>query len=429
MVHINHDGLQPGMKLARKVEDRQGRLLMAAGTELTDRHIRSLRLWGITAVDVEGDEPENTSKSEIAAPLSAETVETAKALTAKAFCHNMSHRNHPFIRQVTVIYFSRLVRQLQKDKTVADKVLMLNQSNPPLTPTALPSGNARRKRPTLDEFVRGTKTIMSLPAVYNEIVRVVNDPRSSATDVANIISGDTGLTARLLRLVNSAFYGFPGKVDTVTRAITLVGLSQLCELALATSVMGVSSKGAGSHIDLPAFWKHSLCCGVVTRLLAEHKHETNPERYFVTGLLHDIGRLVILTQLPDLALEAIRAAQTTRQPLSAMEDAHIGFTHADVGRALLENWNLPPSQRQAVFRHHRPLEGGEYVTEVAATHLADVIAHVMGTGLNGELALPPFQPQAWDHLALAPEILPALIDEADMQVKDLAGIFDLEERR
>jgi HD-like signal output (HDOD) protein len=430
MGRVSQKDLQPGMKLAHSLEDRSGRLLMTTGTELTERHIRSLKLWGIMMVDIEGDDGESAASGS-SAPLGVETLAQAKALTAEAFRHNLALSAHPLIKELMSIYMTRMARELEKK----DSGLFANLSGSAdmtslaLYATAASKGLGISEKPSLNALVHKTETLASPPAIYNEIITVVNDPRSSATDVANVISGDPGLTARLLRLVNSAFYGFPGKVETVTRAITLVGMNELSELAMATSVMKSFSEGLGRGIDTGAFWRHSLGCGVLARLFAEQRHEPNSERYFVTGLLHDIGRLVIISQLPRSAADAIRKTQIEKKPLSVSERECMGFTHAEVGRELLARWNLPEGQRQAIAQHHSVGNSDAHYTEIAITHVSDVISHVMRIGWSGEPVVAPLDAAAWDHLGLQADILPALTEEAEMQVKDLAGVFDLDKGR
>ena len=124
--------------------------------------------------------------------------------------------------------------------------------------------------------------------------------------------------------------------------------------------------------------------------------------------------------------DAIRATHGTKQPLCTAEKARMGFTHAEVGCALLERWNLPAGQKQAVARHHAVVNADAFYTEVAITHVSDVITHVMRVGWSGEPAVAPLEPATWDHLGLNAEILPAIVDEAEMLVKDLAGVFDLD---
>lgn len=428
MGRISRNEVEVGMKLACALHDRQGHLLIAQNTELTEKHIRALKLWGFSSVDVyTADDHRNVGATPEVA-VSADAMERANEMTADAFRHNAAHKNHPLFTQLFSFYLARLSPELT------------GKEPPP--PTAAAAGQAALggkaveisplvalavKRVNLNDLMRKTETVASLPAVYDEIVKVVNDPRSSANDVANVISSDSGLTARLLRLVNSAFYGFPGGVETVTRATTLAGMNELSQLALATSVLKVFNEGFGKRIDMSAFWRHSLCCGVVARLLAEHQREPNSERHFVTGLLHDIGRLVIMAQLPLIAPEALRIANQSRRPLWMVEHDLMGFSHADVGRALLEKWNLPAGQQEAVACHHAVSDGSQHAVEIDTLHVANVIAHVMRIGRSGELVVSPLEPRAWDRLGLSPDILPALIQDAEMQVRDLAGVFDLGE--
>ena len=133
--------------------------------------------------------------------------------------------------------------------------------------------------------MKGTLEIPSLPMIFTRIDEAVNNPRSSLADIGRIISEDSSLTARLLKIVNSAFYSFPSKIETISRAVTVVGTQQLRDLALATSVMKLFQGIPPDLINMEAFWKHSIACGVAARVLAAHKREANIERFFVAGIL------------------------------------------------------------------------------------------------------------------------------------------------
>jgi putative nucleotidyltransferase with HDIG domain len=234
--------------------------------------------------------------------------------------------------------------------------------------------------------------------------------------VARVIGEDQGLTARLLRTVNSAFYSFPRPIDTVTQAVTVVGTRQVRDLALATSVMSMFDDVPAELIDLPSFWHHSLACGTIARVIASHRREDNVERYFVAGLLHDIGRLIIFQRAGTQSAEAIVRSRETGQPLFACEAEVLGCDHAQVGDALLEKWNFRGAFRDAVLHHHRPRSATKFPAETAAVHVADIVANALAWGRSGQMGVPPFEPEAWESLGIDPMLVPMLIEEAERQL-------------
>jgi putative nucleotidyltransferase with HDIG domain len=269
-------------------------------------------------------------------------------------------------------------------------------------------------------------SVSSLPGIYLRLSEVVADPLSSATDVGKVIADDPGLTARLLQLVNSAMYGFPQPIETVSHAISIVGTAQLQDLALATSVIRLFASLPPGLVTMDSFWRHSVACGVIARLLATRRRETNVERFFVAGLLHDIGRPVLFTQVPEESRAAMARSSETGVPLFFAEQAILGFDHTHVGQALLDMWKLPPSLREAVAHHHYPDRAKRFPMETATVHVADLIANAFQFGTSGEQALPPFAPAAWDLLGLPPTVLPDLVEESERHYEAAVQIIALE---
>jgi HD-like signal output (HDOD) protein len=413
MAQLSSADLQVGMKTARDVKDQQGRLLIPAGTSLTEKHLRAMKLWGIAVAHIEDEG--GAGATGIKAAFSAEILDQAGTETERLFANNAANRDHPVFQPLFDHCLAKTARRI--DTGGHDHAETKGSSQKP------PEVEYKCDY-SLGTIVRRSKTVSSLPAIYHEIVEVVNHPHSSAVDVANVISRDTGLTARLLKLVNSAFYGFPAKIETVSRATTMVGMNELCDLALATSVTGLFGKTPNADIDMSKFWSHSICCGLVGRSLANHRREPRTERYFVAGLLHDIGRLIIFTQLPATARSIMEESRKSGRPVLDLEVETMKFSHADVGSALLEFWNLAPSQQEAVECHHQPGAALRYPNEAAITHVAEITANAMRMGHSGDPLVPPLSVRAWDCLDLEPELLTTVMEETEMQVQDLTRILE-----
>lgn len=266
-----------------------------------------------------------------------------------------------------------------------------------------------------NHLIAESPELRSPPLVYRRLMEVLNHPRGGAGDVANVISQDMALTARLLKLVNSAFYSFPRKIETVSQAVSVVGTSQVRDLSLATSVADAFKNLPSDLIDVDAFWRHSLACGVAARAIAGLRSETNVERFFVAGILHDLGRLVLIMRAPDEARLVMQRAQERGALLFETEREVIGFDHGRVGGALMEHWTMPDSLREAVRFHHEPAKAERFPVEAATVHVADIIANGLQLGGSGERFVPPMSASAWASLGVDPLMIPFAVDQIDRE--------------
>ncbi len=276
------------------------------------------------------------------------------------------------------------------------------------------------------DLLKGVVSVASLPGVYLRLSGVVADPRSSSADVGRVIAEDPGLTARLLKLVNSAMYGFPSRIETVSHAISIVGTAQLQDLALATSVIRLFASMPQELVTMESFWRHSVACGVAARALASRRREVNVERFFVAGLLHDIGRPIMYMQVPDEARAAVTRSRETGEPLYLVEHTLLGFDHSHVGHALLDQWKLPPSLREAVAQHHFPDRASRFPVETAVVHVADLIANALRFGSSGEPGIPPLHQKAWDTIGVPATVLADIIREVEEHYETAVQVMALD---
>jgi putative nucleotidyltransferase with HDIG domain len=260
----------------------------------------------------------------------------------------------------------------------------------------------------------------SLPMVCSRLNEALNDPRSSTLEIAELIGNDAALTARLLRLVNSTFYGFPTRIETPSQAVMIIGTAHLCDLALTTAISRMFRDIPEDLVSMESFWRHSIACGLTARVLATHRREPNAERFFVAGVLHDIGRLVLFQQAPDLARAALLRAHERGELLHAAERDVVGFDHAAIGATLLRTWGLPASLEECVAYHHDPLQAHRHPLEAAIVHVADVITQALGFGTSGERLVPSVAPLAWDLLELPAAVVPIVVAEVEEQFGDVS---------
>lgn len=276
---------------------------------------------------------------------------------------------------------------------------------------------------TPDKLAKEVLTVTSLPTVYIKLVEKAQDPNSSSADFVTIISEDIGLSARLMKLVNSAFFGYPSRIDSLSRAVAIVGTKQLQDLALATSIFEIFKDVPTNLITMESFWKHSIGCGVVARILANYRREFNIERAFVSGLLLDIGRLVMFMAIPDITSRIFETARNQDQLLYQAERQALGFTHAHVGGALLKHWRLPEQIVHSVKYHHSPIAATRYKVDTALVHTADVIITALSSEASGEIFVPPPNNQAWEELGLSVNIIDTLLIDFEQQYRDAIGII------
>lgn len=207
---------------------------------------------------------------------------------------------------------------------------------------------------TAKSLVEESVTLFSLPDIYFQVDKMVHDPKYSAIDVGGVLSKDPALSIRLLKVVNSAYYGFPARIDTISRAITVIGIEDLQHLVLVTAIVDKFTHIPDSILDMTAFWLRSIKCGMIARLLAKKCAILHSERLFLMGLLHDIGLLVLLNKDPAKSLETLLMSSSDRQLLFATEKEIFGFTHTEVGAELIRSWGLPDALYHAIANYRNP---------------------------------------------------------------------------
>ena len=272
------------------------------------------------------------------------------------------------------------------------------------------------------DLVRGTVKLVSLPEIFIKVNSMVDDPTCSASDIGKFISQDPALTARLLKIANSPLYGFPSRIDTVSRSITVIGTRGLRDLILASSTIDAFSKMKSNFIDMDKFWSHSLYTGVLARLIATKCNALHTEPFFVAGLLHDIGKLIIQHKLPEMAREVHIREDDSDLARYELEDEVIGFNHARVGGELLRSWKLPVNIQDAVEFHHAPSMAKESPLGAAIIHLADSISksegHAVSSVKNNRI-----DPMAWAITGLDEAAIEDMLDEAQKQFQISLELF------
>lgn len=226
----------------------------------------------------------------------------------------------------------------------------------------------------IENRIRNLSKLSTLPHIAAKVVELVENPKTSASTLGKIISMDQVLAARILKLANSAYYGFPREISTINLAIVVLGFNTLRDLVVSLSVIDQFSRQSNRFIDPRYFWKHALDVGMGARAFAQSVHYPIPGEVFVGGLLHDIGLLVLFQEFPDLLRDIVQ--RTTDRELSfdeAMEQV-AGFSRAEVSAWLVEGWNLPPKLVQAIRYHLHPEDEPEGSQLTWLIHLTDLLS-------------------------------------------------------
>jgi putative nucleotidyltransferase with HDIG domain len=272
-------------------------------------------------------------------------------------------------------------------------------------------------------FVKQVGKLPSLPTLYYELTKAVDDPKASIAMIGTVVRKDQSLASRLLKLANSAYYSFPSQVETIEEALQLIGLREMRDLALATCVIGTFKNLPEHLINVSDFWKHSIACGVTSSLLAEHRHDPSPERFFVGGLLHDIGRLIMYLTVPKESEIILAKYISDKAPCCRVESQILGFDHADLGAELLSMWKIPVALVEMVRRHHNPDLFHSAIIDGATVHCADFIATALDFGNSGEPYVSALSNEACKRAMLQESDIVQLVEDVEQRFEQLCSIL------
>jgi HD-like signal output (HDOD) protein len=269
-------------------------------------------------------------------------------------------------------------------------------------------------------LVQGIDHLVSLPDVAIRVNQLVASNDYDITELVDIIAQDADISARLLRLVNSPLFGQRSKVETLSRAITLIGVEDLRNLVMATSMQRTFKGIPEELVNMTDYWQHSVTTGVMAQVLAERRNILHSERLLVMGVLHDIGRLVIYLSLPDKAKEILQITGGDNWILPGVEQEVLGFTHLDVGKELLSSWRLPDSFVMVAGYHNAPENAPDHPLEASLVHIAKAIANGEMVGLSVNEMLWAISPFAWESTNLSSTEVEGMIE--DMQSKSAEAL-------
>jgi len=404
IIHV--DRLKENMVLSEDVRDLNTRLLLSKNLKIKSKHIRTLKMWGITEVNVVTDDTvyEETTKKEI----DPELLERVKESTKYLFRH--VDLGHPAMQE---LFRLSVLSKSSSDIYKADKKKMVD----------IVEDSKEKLMSDLRNNIsyQGIK-LPEIPSTVFELNEVIANPLASAEDIAQVVSKSPSLAAILLKIVNSPLYAFPTKIDTIPRAVTLIGTQEISSLALGINTISIFKDIPEDLVDMHLFLKHSLACAIISRVLCAYKNIAQTEQLFVSGLLHDIGRLILYKYYPEQAKKILIRAESSKELLHEVEKKGIGCQHTDIGRDLLKKWKIPFSIENNVFYHHNPSSANS-LTYATIVHLADIIAHSLEIGTSGEIFVPNFDHRAFNSLGLSPSCFDPAIRLATHQFNAIESFF------
>jgi HD-like signal output (HDOD) protein len=254
---------------------------------------------------------------------------------------------------------------------------------------------------TAEALANHVKSIPTLPTVLIELSKRMEDPKTSSDDLAQVIQQDQAISSKVLKLVNSPFYGYSGKIHTINQGIVILGFNAIKNLVLSTSVMD-AFKGteSGENFRMDLLWVHSASVAGVSRLLAERSGAADPEEAFVAGLLHDIGKVLLWISEPKLLSGCIQASETHRIPLEDVEMRIMGFGDCELAAVLADKWKFPVTLRDSLRWRSAPERAGASAPLASAIHCANVLCIGMGAAPVTKPVLPNPSSKAWQLMGL-----------------------------
>ena len=248
------------------------------------------------------------------------------------------------------------------------------------------------------------KDLPTLPTALQEVSRLLELPNTTTDQVAKVISVDQVLAAKVLKMVNSPIYGFPGRIGTVKHALVLLGFNVIRGLIISTSVYDDMNRA------MRGLWDHSVGCSLACGELARALGMKDPEEYAVAGLLHDLGKVVSALQLPEAKARVDAVVQEQDLPYIDAETQVLGFGHDRINAWLTEHWNLPPAIREGMAFHHKPMSARIYPQMACVVHVGNFMARLFEYGSGGDDNVPQLSPHALKLLGMNQSALEALLD-------------------
>ena len=277
----------------------------------------------------------------------------------------------------------------------------------------------------VQDLVKNASDLVSLPEVSLRVNEIANDPDSTADDMGKVISQDPALVARMLKIANSAYYGVSNEVETITRAIAILGTKKIRDLVISTAASDTFDGIPNNLITMQDFWHHSLYCALLAQILAKKSKKIKSESIFIAGLLHDIGQLLMFNKLPEKSHETILLLMEGSEELETYEaERHVfGFDHMEVGAELIKKWKLAPVLQECIEFHHEPQNAKNFPAEAALINIANAVAVMADFNSMNEDDIPMINPISWELTGLSKNDLPEAIKQAQEEINEIESVL------
>ena len=277
----------------------------------------------------------------------------------------------------------------------------------------------------IDDFINSVRYLPPAPRIVPELMRLLKQADVDSSKVVKLISFDPALTANIIKICNSAYFGASGPTSDLQEAVTRLGFQQVYQLvaaAMGARMLGSSQTGYG--LDEGELWKHSVAVAVTGQLMAK-KLGDDDNIVFTAALLHDIGKIVLARALETVYPKLMRETEINQQSLLEAERKLLGVQHAEVGARLLERWKFPPNLVSAVWFHHNPKGAGKHQRLAAYVYVADMVAHFMGHGYGHMAFALRGRSEALTILGLTSESIPQILMEAFDEMHRVEALFTI----
>jgi HD-like signal output (HDOD) protein len=390
------------MVVASDVVTEQGRVILQRGKKVESFHLQLLKGLCIEAVEIEAPSGDSDREEQAA----------AYARDFFAFVNPDSQVMIELFRFATGLVGARLA-----EGWIPPSLSERRAQNVEQLEDVFPVEFADPAR-----IVAHETELTSFPDIYFKLKEEAESPKASVRTLTDLVSRDMGLTAKLLKLANSPLYGLPESVESIERAIAIIGIQELSTLALGITAINYFHGIPPELVDMRRFWRHSISTGLIAKIIANAIGEMKNERFFIAGLLHDCGRLILFKKLPYASTEALLYARENFVPIVEAERTVFEFTHTDLSTELLANWQFPKHIAELINFHHNPQDGPDPRLN-AVVHVADIMANAVDIAADGMYVLPPFDEAAWNALGLPPSAVGRVMTAFETEVMETMRAF------
>ena len=392
MTLIAIDELEAGMTVAQNVVNQRGQVLLPKDTELNDKHIQGLRSWSIRFVDVAN------SRESAVLQLSEAQQNQLDNIINRVFSQQDDNTVTALRRDLYENYLYSLVLELDTFMGKSD----------------IPEPEPADKSISSSQLIQNVKTLTTIPQIKQRLNTEMNRPDVSVSQIGELLARDPVLSALIIKMSNSAWYGAGRRTTTVSRAVTVMGYEDVrkfvSDVSTTSEFENVSQSCATPH----SFWLHSVATSVFTQYIAEQINHPDVEYLAMLGLLHDIGKQLLYVKMPEKYSSICKYAWQTSNPTLKLERKYLGFYHNTLTLELLRHWNFSKTTQEIIHFHHSP-EKATHKKEAYILHLADALANALGFGVQ--------------KICVHPEVDANVLREIQLKEKFLPGIVALAQQR